>query len=286
MSCSARLPVFVLLISAFFVEQRAAVLFLLYFTGIALAALSALLFKRTIVRGADVPFVMELPPYRIPGHRTILKHMWFRSEQYLRKIGVVILTASIIIWALGYFPRESAQTRELEKQISSLAAYNPAAADRQATIDSLETLLASEQQAGSYIGRLGKAVEPLMAPLGFDWRMSVAILTGVAAKEIVVGTMGVLYQTSAEDGEHSLVKKLQDSRHDSGPKAGEAVFTPLVALSLMLFVLIYFPCIGVVSAIRRESGRWGWALFSVFYTTGIAYIVSLAVYQGGTALGF
>jgi ferrous iron transport protein B len=286
MSCSARLPVFVLLISAFFVEQRAGILFLLYFTGIMLAALSALLFKKTIARGADIPFVMELPPYRMPGHRTILKHMWFRSEQYLRKIGVVILTASIIIWALGYFPRSSERTQVVEQEISQLQNSTMQPEDIARLSDSLETVISSEQQAGSYIGRLGMAIEPVMAPLGFDWRMSVAILTGVAAKEIVVGTMGVLYQTHVDEGEQNLVNKLRETRYESGPRAGEPVFRPLVALSLMLFILIYFPCIGVVSAIRRESGRWAWALFVVVYTTGIAYLVSLAVYQTGTALGF
>jgi len=294
MSCSARLPVFVLLISAFFESYRSGLLFLLYIIGIVLAALSAVLFKRTLVKGVDIPFVMELPPYRVPSYRTILKHMWFRSEQYLRKIGVIILTASIIIWALGYFPLHSEATdaiahnvEQLEKQKLEVATISPTMVNEiDQKIAEQQMQLDFEKQKNSYIGRLGNAIQPVMAPLGFDWRMSVAVLTGIAAKEIVVGTMGVLYQTPADGSETKLIGKLQDVKHEAGPDAGQAVFSPLVALAMMLFVLIYFPCIGVVSAIRRESGSWGWALFSVGYTTGVAWVIAMLVYQVGTLIGY
>jgi ferrous iron transport protein B len=257
MSCSARLPVYILLISAFFNDYQGTMLFLIYFSGVIIAALSSLLFKKTIFRKEDVPFVMELPPYRVPTMRSLVKHMWHRAEQYLKKIGGVILIASIIIWALGYFPRHNSS--EISTQ---------------------------QHQEQSYIGRIGAFIQPVMSPLGFDWKMSVAILTGIAGKEIVVGTIGVLYQAdpNVQTGKTSLVQKLKDQTYLSGDSAGTKVFNPVVALSFMMFILIYFPCIAVIAVIRKESGSWKWSLFSIIYTTGLAWLVSLVVYQVGKLL--
>ncbi len=299
MSCSARLPVYILFISAFFVNYQGTILFSMYGIGVALAIGSSLLFKKTIFRKADVPFVMELPPYRTPTIRTLLKHMWNRAEQYLRKMGGVILVASIIIWALGYFPRSTSDDYIYEKNIADIRSqYATMIMQTQQSgevvdalkkkendaVNQVEHELESHRQMNSYIGRLGELIEPAMRPLGFDWKMSVAVLTGVAAKEVTIGTLGVLYQADMNDdlNQTSLITKLQQQTYKDGPNAGQPVFTPLVAFSFMLFILIYFPCIAVVAAIKRESGAVKWAVFVVVYTTVLAYLASLITYQVGS----
>jgi len=298
MSCSARLPVYILFITAFFQSYQGTILFGIYFTGVMLAIGSALIFRKTLFRKKDVPFVMELPPYRVPTMRSIVRHMWHRTGQYLQKIGGIILISSIIIWALGYFPVHFEEKQKIENQISLLnkeiSSINQSVSHTQNSKDSLIRGISSKinelnfsvlvaQQKNSYIGRIGHFIEPVMRPLGFDWKMSVALLTGVSAKEVVVGTLGVLYQTeNSGKGTQPLVEKLQNQYYTTGNKKGQAVFTPLVALSFMLFILIYFPCIGVVSAISRESGHWKWAMFVVVYTTGLAYLGSLALFQIGS----
>jgi ferrous iron transport protein B len=298
MSCSARLPVYILFITAFFQSYQGTILFGIYFTGVMLAIGSALVFRKTIFRKKDVPFVMELPPYRVPTMRSIVRHMWHRTGQYLQKIGGIILISSIVIWALGYFPVHFDEKLKIEKQITELKKENSVAnlseVNSKAEKDSLnaafllkekELNFANQvaQQKNSFIGRIGHFIEPVMRPLGFDWKMSVALLTGVSAKEVVVGTLGVLYQTENSDkGTQPLIEKLQNQYYTSGIKVGKPVFTPLVALSFMLFILIYFPCIGVVSAISRESGHWKWAMFVVVYTTTLAYLGSLALFQIGS----
>jgi ferrous iron transport protein B len=300
MSCSARLPIYVLFISAFFAEYQGTVLFLIYATGVLMAVGVAMIFKRTLFKSQEVPFVMELPPYRLPTTRSITMHMWSKAVQYLRKISGIILAASIIIWALGYFPNGTRYDARLLEEKNALAlqydilaehieetdttAHLKVMAEKENTLQNLETNITLERQQNSYIGRIGRSIHPLMAPLGFDWKMTISILSGVAAKEIVVSTLGVLYQ--ADEGSQvqstSLVEKLQNQTYTSGPRKGEKVFTPLVALSFMLFILLYFPCIGVVAAISRESGHWKWGLFTVVYTTLIAWVVSFLVYQIGS----
>ena len=300
MSCSARLPVYILFITAFFQSYQGTILFGIYFTGVLLAIGSALVFRKTIFRKKDVPFVMELPPYRVPTMRSIVKHVWYRTGQYLQKIGGIILVSSIIIWALGYFPVDYNEKKHFDAQIATLEQnrisianselYSQSEKDSLVTninsnISALNFKMSSTQQENSFIGRIGHFIEPAMRPLGFDWKMSVALLTGVSAKEVVVGTLGVLYQTdNTANGNQSLVQKLQNQTYTSGINIGKPVFTPLVALSFMIFILIYFPCIGVVSAISRESGHWKWALFVVVYTTVLAYLGSLAVYQIGSLI--
>ena len=301
MSCSARLPVYILFISAFFVSNQGTILFAMYTIGVLLAIGSALLFKKAIFKQPDIPFVMELPPYRTPTLRTILKHMWNRAEQYLRKIGGVILVASIIIWALGYFPRETSLDHTFDNKIATIQSqYSTAIMQTQqpqkvikelkdkenSEIREIINQKESNRQLNSYIGRLGHFIEPAMRPLGFDWKMSVAILTGVAAKEITIGTIGVLYQVGegADENSSSLITKIQQQTYHDGPKKGEKVFTPLVAFSFMLFILIYFPCVAVVAAIKKESGDWRYAAFIVVYTTTLAYLASLLVYQVGSLI--
>ena len=254
MSCSARLPVYVLIISAFFQKRQGLVLFSVYLTGIVLAISVALLLKKTIFAGKDVPFVMELPPYRIPSMRNTVRHMWFNAKQYLHKMGSIILVASVIIWALSYYPR-------------------------------LEQGNRMERLEHSWIGRAGHFIEPAVKPLGFDWKLGVSIVTGLAAKEVVVSTMGVLYHgdEAGEGGTTGLGEQLREQEHTSGSLAGQKVFTPFVAVAFMLFVLIYFPCVAVIAAIKKESAT-KWALFSIFYTTALAWIVAFIVNQAGRLL--
>jgi ferrous iron transport protein B len=284
MSCSARLPVYVLLISAFFPVKQGLVMLSIYFIGILLAAVVSLLFKKTLFAKAEVPFVMELPPYRIPTARNTLIHMWNKSVQYLSKMGTVILFASILIWALGYFPRNLQYSKDYQGAITKIESDSTLNADIKAeSINNLEVEQHAEGLEKSYIGRLGHAVEPVIRPLGFDWKIGVSIVTGLAAKEIVVGSMGVLYH-SGNDEEVSTVglqTKLQEQVYTNGPKAGQKVFSPLVAFALMVFVLIYFPCVAVIAAIKREA-NWRWAIFTMVYTTLIAWLVAFGVYQIGS----
>ena len=240
MSCSARLPIYLLLTGAFFPNHASLVLLSIYAIGIVLAIVMARLFCRFLVKGDDTPFVMELPPYRFPTSKAILRHTWEKGAQYLRKMGGIIMVASIVIWALGYYPNH--------------AEY--------------ETV--TEQQENSYIGRIGKAIEPVIEPLGFDWKLGVGILSGVGAKELVVSTLGVLYAEDAEADSVSLGERLP--------------ITPLVAFTYMVFVLIYFPCIATLAAIKGETGSWKWPLFTACYTTALAWIVSFAIYQIGGLL--
>ncbi|MBW9203036.1 ferrous iron transport protein B [Bacteroidales bacterium SW292] len=240
MSCSARLPIYLVLTAAFFPHHASLVLLSIYAIGIVLAIVMARLFCRFLVKGDDTPFVMELPPYRLPTSKAILRHTWEKGEQYLRKMGGIILVASIVIWALGYYPHS----------------------------DHYETV--TEQQENSYIGRIGKVIEPVMEPLGFDWKLSVGILSGVGAKELVVSTLGVLYADDADADSVSLGERIP--------------ITPLVAFGYMVFVLIYFPCIATLAAIKGETGSWKWTCFVAGYTTVLAWVVSFLIYQVGGLL--
>ena len=297
MSCSARLPVYLIIIAAIFPDNATTILFSLYFFGIILAALFGVIFKKVIFKSKEAPFVMELPPYRMPTIKTTTIHMWHKGQQYLKKMGGVILIASILIWSLGYFPRITEQTNSYEEQIATLnkkthqdnmsqnkvAAYKQEQATISYQLDSLELLKEGNQQENSYIGKIGKFIEPVMSPLGFDWKMSVSVLTGIAAKEVVVSTMGVLYQADEHADEHSesLKSKIKHETYQSGIMAGKEVFSPLAAISFLLFILIYFPCIAVIAAVKKETGHWKWAIFMIVYTTGLAWTISFIVYQVG-----
>ena len=240
MSCSARLPIYLVMVGAFFPNQASFVLLCIYATGIILAVLMARLFSKFLVKGDDAPFVMELPPYRMPTTKSILRHTWEKGAQYLKNMGGIIMIASIIIWFLGYYPQH----------------------------DAYETV--AEQQENSYIGQIGKAVEPVIEPLGFDWKLGIGLISGVGAKELVVSTLGVLY-TNEEDVENVNL-------------SNRIPITPLAALAYMLFVLIYFPCIATLAAIKQESGSWKWALFAAGYTTVLAWCIAFVVYQLGNLI--
>ena len=283
MSCSARLPVYVLLISAIFPDHQGLVLFAIYLIGVLLAVITALIMKRLVFAKKEVPFVMELPPYRIPTLKNTSLHMWHKGQQYLNKMGTVILFASVLIWALGYFPQNVVYSANYETKIASVKA------DKQLTdnvktkkVSELELNMESERQEKSYIGQLGHAIEPIISPLGYDWKMGVSIITGLAAKEIVVSTMGILYHADMKADEKSgtLKENLLAQTHNYGELKGQKVFTPLVSFGFMLFILIYFPCVAVIAAIKKEA-NWGWAIFTMVYTTAIAWILAFATFQIG-----
>ena len=300
MSCSARLPVYILITGAFFPKYAGTVLFSIYLIGILLAILVAILFKKTLFKSSEAPFVMELPPYRIPSFKSTTRHMWFKSSQYLRKMGGIILAASIIIWALEYFPRNNESDRKYESMISKInenfheikkrnihsEPINISLLEKQKDkqISKLLIQQKSERQKNSYIGQIGHFIEPAIAPLGFDWKMGVSVLSGIAAKEIIVSTMGVLYQASTESlvESESLSEKLKNQKHETGKLKGKKVFTPLNAFSFLIFILIYFPCIAVFATISKESGSWKWAVFVSIYTTSLAYIMALLTFQIGS----
>jgi ferrous iron transport protein B len=289
MSCSARLPVYLIIVGAVFPNYAGIVLFLIYFTGIVISVLVALVFKRVFFNKQTAPFVLELPPYRMPVFRTTLRHMWSKASQYLKKMGGIILVASVIIWALGYFPQESPQLNALNKEIAHLEIQQPKApdTDKQGIKERLQELKYQKhtvQQKQSYIGQTGRLIEPLIRPLGFDWRIGVSILTGVAAKEIVVSTMGVLYGVGeSEESSEKLTDKIREVKYDSGERKGEKIFTPFTSLAFLIFVLVYFPCIATIVAIKNEGGT-KWAVFTMLYTTALAWLLAFFIYQGGQLL--
>ena len=240
MSCSARLPIYLVMIGAFFPNCASFMLLCIYTAGILLAVIMARIFSKFLVKGEDSPFVMELPPYRMPTSKSIMRHTWEKGAQYLKKMGGIIMIASIIIWFLGYYPRHD--THEI----------------------------VAEQQENSYIGQIGKAIEPVIKPLGFDWKLGIGLISGVGAKELVVSTLGVLYTNEGDVENVNLSNRIP--------------ITPLVALAYMLFVLIYFPCIATFAAIKQESGSWKWAIFTAGYTTGLAWLVAFTVFQIGSLI--
>lgn len=242
-SCSARLPIYLVLVGAFFPGKESLMLLLIYSVGILLAVLMARIFSKFLVKGDDTPFVMELPPYRMPTSKSVLRHTWEKGAQYLKKMGGIIMIASIIIWFLGYYPRNH-------------SSYQTTA----------------EQQENSYIGQIGKSIEPIIKPLGFDWKMGVGLLSGVGAKELVVSTLGVLYTNDGNLDDDALPERI----------AQQSDITPLIAFAYMLFTLLYFPCIATLAAIRQETGSWKWPLFAACYTTVLAWIVAFLVYQIGS----
>ena len=266
MSCSARLPVYIVLISAFFKDYPAMVLTSLYLLGITMAIVMAKILNRTLFRRKDTPFVMELPPYRMPILRNTLVHMWDKASQYIKKIGGTILVAVVIIWALEYFPRSASDSNSLTGKTGKQIA---------------NSMHVQSQIENSYLGTIGHIIEPVISPLGFDWRMGICLVAGIPAKEIVVSTMGVLYETGKDNQKTKelLPEVLKAETYYIGPKAGDKVFNQAVALSFLVFVLLYFPCIAVIATIKRESGSWKWAMFTVLYTTGFAWIISFITYR-------
>ncbi len=268
MSCGARLPIYLLLIGVFFPSHASLALLSLYALGVIVAVVTARLLRRFHYKKDETPFVMELPPYRIPTMKATMRHMWAKGEQYLRKMGGIILVASLFIWILSYFPRPT------EQQIDNAKTEMVAEGAEDVSTDNATKVATTEN---SYLARLGKFVQPVFEPMGFNWKMTVSLLSGTVAKETVVSTLGVLY-SGESDNDAALSQRLQQA----DPKTGKPDFTPLVAACFMIFVLIYVPCIATITAIVRETGSWRYGAFTLIYNTFVAWLLAFIVYQVGT----
>lgn len=275
MSCGAKLPVHVLLAAAFFPENAANMVMLVYAIGVALALLSSLLLKNTVLKGDPTPFVMELPPYRAPTASGVLWHVWEKTWHYVQKAGTVILASSVLIWAITTFPSYVAPEAELEALAASYEAEQGSVSEEELEAY-LETAVAETALEHSYAGRLGKIIEPVFRPLGFDWKIGVATVTGFAAKEVVVSTLGVLYQVGLEETEES--EGLRDALRN------DPTFNPLVAFVLMLFTLIIPPCFAALATIKAELG-WKWVGFSFLFLLTLGWVLGFLVYQLGSLGG-
>lgn len=254
MSCSARLPIYIMIIGAFFVSYQSLIMLSLYAIGILVAIIMSRLLKRFLIKNDDTPFVMELPPYRLPTAKAIWRHTWAKGKQYLKKMGGIILVASIIVWFLGYYPNH----------------------------DSYSTC--QEQQEHSYLGMIGKTIEPVFVPNGFDWKLDVGLVAGVGAKEIVASTLGVIYSNDDSFADDEDVSDDSKKYNTLNAKMTADGITPLAAFCFLLFVLLYFPCIATIAAIKGETGSWKWAIFAALYTTVVAWIVSALVFQIGSLI--
>ncbi|MBL8182956.1 MAG: ferrous iron transport protein B [Blastocatellia bacterium] len=277
MSCSARLPVYTLMIGAFFggqyvfgfVSVGALLMLLMYTIGIVFAVGAAFILKRTILNAPPPPFLMELPPYRLPNLRTVFQNMLTRAWQFLKRAGTVILAISIILWALMYFPRSGQEPVVSSQQTEVAADQQPAE---------------SVQLRQSYAGKLGHALEPVIQPLGFDWKIGVALIASFAAREVLVSTLSIIYNVGKDENEESetLITAVREAKKDDGTIA----WTPLTALSLMVFFVLAMQCMSTLAVVRRETNSWSWPIFMFVYMTVLAYVASLITYQGGKALGF
>lgn len=253
MSCSARLPIYVLLIGTFFDSHAALVFMGLYVAGVAVAVVTARLLRKLWFKADEVPFVMELPPYRLPTFKASMRHTWGKGQQYLKKMGGIILVASIVVWALNYFPLHDEAGRNVT------------------VVDDSRI----DPDSDSYLEMIGKAVNPVMEPLGMHWRSTVAAIAGVPAKEIVVSTLGVLYADDEEASDQTLSARI------TAPSAvtGQPDFTPASALAFMVFILLYCPCMATIVAVVKEAGDWRYGAFTVLYNTAVAWVVAFAVYR-------
>lgn len=297
MSCSARLPVYALMIGAFFPPEMkvgkvfslaAVVLFAMYALGIVAAVGMGWLFRKTLVRGESRMFVMEMPPYRLPVWRNVVTTMFSAGGQFLRRAGTVILALSVVLWALSSFPKDVKLSRDYDAEKAKIAAEISAGTLAKETGDEktkqLDDLEQSERSEKSYIGRAGKFCEPVLQPLGFNWKIGVGVISAFAAREVLVGTLAIIYGVGkdADESSDSLRQALQADRYPDG----RPVFTPLVAVSLMVFFVLALQCISTFAVVRRETNGWKWPLFQLGYMTALAYVASLVVYQGGRWLGF
>ena len=287
MSCSARLPVYTLMIAAFFGGQNvfgfisigALLMLTMYAIGIIVAVFTAFVLKRTVLKAPPPPFLMELPPYRLPNLRTVFQNMITRAWLFLKRAGTVILAISIILWALMYFPRTS------ESRVTSGSDVQQSYRRIDGSDNSpLATADESEQLKHSFAGKLGHAIEPVIQPLGFDWKIGVALIASFAAREVLVSTLSIIYNVGKDENEESetLIAAVRDAKDDNG----KLVWTPLTALTLMVFFVLAMQCMSTLAVVRRETNSWSWPLFMLAYMTGFAYVAALITYQAGKALGF
>jgi ferrous iron transport protein B len=285
MSCSARLPVYALLIGAFvpnvwigFLTLPGITLFAMYFLGILAAVFVAWALKRTALRGGKPLYVMELPPYRMPSWRSVFITVRDRSLLFLRKAGTVILAVSVVLWFLASYPGPGPDGAQLETRI---AAARQIGDDESA--DHLSTELSGLALRNSFAGRGGRLLEPLIEPLGFDWRIGIGLITSFAAREVMVSTMATVFNLGDDEDEGflSLREKLRTAKDETG----ETAYSPLVAVSLMVFFVLACQCMSTVAVVRRETNTWRWPVFMIVMMNGLAWIASFAIYQGGKLLG-
>ncbi len=284
MSCSARLPVYTLMIATFFAGQTvlgfislgAVLMLAMYALGILVAVAVAAILKRTLLKAPPPPFLMELPPYRLPNLRTVFQNMLTRAWLFLKRAGTVILAISIILWALMYFPRLGSPPYE--------GGVDAASADGVVLSPAPEPSSEAEQLKNSFAGKLGHTIEPVIKPLGFDWKIGVALIASFAAREVLVSTLSIIYNVGKDEDAQSetLVSAVRDAKTDDGRPA----WTPLTALTLMVFFVLAMQCMSTIAVVRRETNSWSWPLFMLGYMTAIAYIGAFITYQGGKALGF
>ena len=284
MACGAKLPVFLLLAGAFFPDNAATVMFLLTLSGWVVALVVARFLRSTIVKGEATPFVMELPPYRMPTPFGLLLHCWERAWMYIKKAGTILVAVAVLIWAGMTFPslpEDKAapfeqQIAQIEEQISAMPEGAEGRAALEDQLGEVKNDLSEEELSYSVAGRLGKAVEPFTRPAGFDWRTDIALLAGVAAKESIVATLGTAYALGEQDPEDAapLAERLK----------ADSNWSPASALALMLFVLMYSPCFVALVVIKQEAGSWGWLAFSILFNTALAYGVAVIAYQVGKSV--
>jgi ferrous iron transport protein B len=302
MSCSARLPVYALMIATFFAGQTilgfislgAVLMLAMYALGIVTAIVVAWILKKTILQSPPPPFVMELPPYRLPNARNVLQNMFNNGWQFLKRAGTVILAISIILWALTAFPRSTETDAPLSPGISQnqIAPGVQKPTDNfstnEAQIATVKKRAAAEKQGAalrnSYAGQLGRLIEPVIKPLGFDWKIGVALIASFAAREVLVSTLSIIYNTGKEENEESegLMQAIRDAKRDDGRN----VWTPLTAVTLMVFFVLAIQCMSTVAVVRRETNSWSWTIFMVVYMTALAYAAAFLTFQGGKLLGF
>lgn len=273
MSCSARLPIYVLLAGAFFPQHGALAFFSLYLLGIIVAIVTAKLLRRFWFKADETPFVMELPPYRVPTYKSVVRSMWSKAKQYLQKMGGLILVASIIIWALSYFPQYTLDEVPQSYVESTLAEMPESERADKSDEEIIELVVHAYQQEHSILGNIGKFCEPVVRPMELGWQSCVSLIAGMAAKEVVVSTMGVLYV--GDDDADALSVRLRTP----SPLTGQAPFTTASAIAFLVFVLLYFPCIATLTATVRETGSWRYGLFSLVYNTGLAWVLAVVAFN-------
>ncbi|HOB33606.1 MAG TPA: ferrous iron transporter B, partial [Verrucomicrobiota bacterium] len=291
MSCSARLPVYTLLIGACirdktvlgFVKLSALTLLSMYLLGIIGALGMAWLFKKTLLKGETPMLIMELPPYKRPLLRVVLRHMWDRSKIFLQRAGTVILGISIVLWFLATYPRSTAIESQFESRLAAVEQSDLPAPDKETQLAQLRKELDGERLRRSFAGRMGHAIEPIIAPLGFDWQMGIGIISSFAAREVFVSTMSTVYNLGGDDSDDTaLVETLKQQRRPDG----RPVYTPLTAISLMVFYVFALQCVSTVAVVRRETNSWKWPLFQWLYMGALAWISAFAALHIGRALGW
>jgi ferrous iron transport protein B len=292
MSCSARLPVYVLMIAGFiparaflggWLNLQGLVLFSMYVLGVVTAVCVAFVLKSTIFRGEKTPFLLEMPSYKVPQLRTVLLKVYFEVKEFVVRAGTLILAVSIVIWAAAYFPHAKEITEHYAKERAKVEAADLPQSQKQEQIHALEIAEQGEYLRQSFLGRLGHMLEPIFVPLGWDWRIGTAALASFPAREVVIATLGTLFnmEVSADEEPAGLVQTLQEAKRTDGTP----LFTPAVALSLMVFFALCCQCVATLSIIYRETHQWRWPIFTFTYMTALAYLAGTAVYQVGHRLG-